>query len=162
MSSPPSSIQVISRSRSVRQITSPVSVKTLCAEFSATVNLSREILGRVLCSWVAELAGTGLTWLRGTVDSTEAPTSSDSGGESRVLTCACQCHCGSGGVVIACLCLSIGLSVGLFLPFTKPDSLRYTDAPEGSIEVLSEASTPAVNDQTLEVSTAFRRARCPP
>ena len=64
---------------------------------------------RILCSWVAGLAGAGLTWLRGTVDSTENPTSADSGSESRVPTCACQC---------ACLCLSIGLSLGLFLPFT--------------------------------------------
>ena len=73
---------------------------------SATANMSREILGRILSTWVTGLAGAGLTWLTGFVDSPKFPTSTDTSGGGPDLACVCRCHCESGGIVIACLCLA--------------------------------------------------------
>ena len=151
-------------------LTIPVSSSNYVASFcqdsvhrvSATANLSRDFLGRILSTWVAGLAGAGLTWLTGFVDSQKVPTSTDTSGGSPVLACVSQCHGESGGVVIACLCLSLGLSVGLLLPAAKPDGPRSADVPENPVKASPEVCTPAVKDQTQEVSIPFRRVRRPP
>ena len=118
-----SSIQVFSRSRSVRNITSPVFVKTL----RATTNLSREVVGRILSTWVAGFAEASLTWLTGSGDSPESPTSTDSSSGSPALACACHCHCASGGLDVACLCLAIGFSVEYLFSAAAGDSDRGLD-----------------------------------